>query len=80
MKSILYGIGKVISVSFLVVYQNVLVSHVQEKHVNFYFKTETMTRKVKVFYLGRNLFKCTATVKRFMYGGSVSTRVCFGAS
>ena len=29
MKSILYGIGKVISVSFLVVYQNVVVSHVQ---------------------------------------------------
>ena len=29
MKSLLYGIGKVIAVSFLVVYQNVVVSHVQ---------------------------------------------------
>ena len=29
MKSILYGIGKVISVSFLVVYQNVVVSNIE---------------------------------------------------
>ena len=36
----------------------------QEKHVDFYLKTETMTRTIKLFYLGRNLFKCIATVKR----------------
>ena len=35
-----------------------------KKHLTFYLKTVTLTRKIKVFHLGRNLFKAERQILR----------------
>ena len=35
-----------------------------KKHVTFYLKTTTITRNIKVFHLGRNLFSAERQIRR----------------
>ena len=42
----------------------VSITNVPKKHVTYCLKTLTLTRKVKVFHLGRNLFKAERQLLR----------------